>query len=218
MDADGSRWLLGDAQGKLSLLVLSHDGPRVLSLALEPLGTISAPETLTYLDSGVIHVGSCSGQTSCFVSQAVWNVWEMTGAAGHHFSPRDADLPGLGRHPCRLLLWSVGVRVHFLGSARGTQWMWSPWPLACWLYVVWKLGGRSEVVRDVTSTISALEVLAYLDSGVIHVGSCSGRDNHGRSCMHAGCNQQAPWQIRTTKLMRLCEGWWALRHYLARQL
>ena len=61
MDADGSRWLLADHLGSLSLLVLSHDGPRVLSLALEPLGTVSAPVTLTYLDSGVIYVGSCSG-------------------------------------------------------------------------------------------------------------------------------------------------------------
>ena len=64
VDADGSRWLLADHLGSLSLLVLSHDGPRVLSLALEPLGTVSAPVTLTYLDSGVIYVGSCSG-TCC---------------------------------------------------------------------------------------------------------------------------------------------------------
>ena len=61
VDTDGSRWLLGDHLGNLSLLVLNHDGPRVLSLALEPLGTVSAAVTLTYLDSGVIYVGSCSG-------------------------------------------------------------------------------------------------------------------------------------------------------------
>ena len=61
VDEDGSRWLLGDHTGTLSLLVLSHDGQAVRGLSLERLGTISAPSTLTYLDNGVIHVGSCSG-------------------------------------------------------------------------------------------------------------------------------------------------------------
>lgn len=61
VDDDGSRWLVGDHTGQLSLLVLSHDGQAVRGLSLERLGLVSPPSTLTYLDNGVIHVGSCSG-------------------------------------------------------------------------------------------------------------------------------------------------------------
>lgn len=56
VDADGSRYLLGDSLGKLHMLVLRHDSQRVVGLKLEALGRISAPSTLSYLDSGVVFV------------------------------------------------------------------------------------------------------------------------------------------------------------------
>ena len=56
VDPDGSRYLLGDSLGKLHMLVLSHDSQRVVGLKLEALGRISAPSTLSYLDSGVVFV------------------------------------------------------------------------------------------------------------------------------------------------------------------
>jgi len=54
VDPDGSRYLLGDTLG--NLLVLSHDSQRVVGLKLEALGRISAPSTISYLDSGVVFV------------------------------------------------------------------------------------------------------------------------------------------------------------------
>ena len=56
VDPDGSRYLLGDSLGSLHMLVLSHDSQRVVGLKLEALGRISAPSTLSYLDSGVVFV------------------------------------------------------------------------------------------------------------------------------------------------------------------
>ena len=40
-----------------------HDGRAVVGLKLENLGRTSAPSTLTYLDNGVVFVGSCSGDS-----------------------------------------------------------------------------------------------------------------------------------------------------------
>lgn len=56
VDPDGSRYLLGDTLGNLHMLVLSHDSQRVVGLKLEALGRISAPSSLSYLDSGVVFV------------------------------------------------------------------------------------------------------------------------------------------------------------------
>ena len=58
VDDDGSRWLVGDAGGSLSLLALSHAGGVVSGLRLERLGPIPAPSALAYLDNGVVYVGS----------------------------------------------------------------------------------------------------------------------------------------------------------------
>ena len=58
MDIDGSRYLLGDEVGGLHMLVLVHDGEKVVGLKLEALGRTSAPSTISYLDSGVVFVVS----------------------------------------------------------------------------------------------------------------------------------------------------------------
>ena len=63
MDEDGSRYLLGDHLGNLLLLVLQHDGSHVVGLKTEPLGCISAPSTISYLDNGVVYVGSSFGDS-----------------------------------------------------------------------------------------------------------------------------------------------------------
>jgi DNA damage-binding protein 1 len=63
VDEDGSRYLLGDHVGNLYLLVLQHDGEHVAALKVEPLGRTSAPSTLTYLDNGVVYVGSSFGDS-----------------------------------------------------------------------------------------------------------------------------------------------------------
>lgn len=63
IDDDGSRYLLGDHLGQLYLLALLHDDKSVLSLQLEPLGRISPPATLSYLDNGVVFVGSVAGDS-----------------------------------------------------------------------------------------------------------------------------------------------------------
>ena len=63
IDEDGSRYLLGDFQGRLYMLALTHDGTSVLELQLEPLGRITPPATLTYLDNRVVFVGCTCGDS-----------------------------------------------------------------------------------------------------------------------------------------------------------
>ena len=63
VDEDGSRYLLGDIAGNLYLLVLTHDGHRVLGLKLQTLGRTSAASTIAYLDNAVVYVGSATGDS-----------------------------------------------------------------------------------------------------------------------------------------------------------
>lgn len=64
VDADGSRVLLGDMFGALSLLVVAHDGAgRVSGLRIEHLGHVTSPSCLAYLDSGLTFVGSEGGDS-----------------------------------------------------------------------------------------------------------------------------------------------------------
>ena len=80
VDEDGSRFLLGDYLGNLYLLLLLRDGAGassgggsgsgggsagggVSALKLEPLGRTPAAATISYLDSGVVFVGSSFGDS-----------------------------------------------------------------------------------------------------------------------------------------------------------
>ncbi|KAF2077319.1 hypothetical protein CYY_001385 [Polysphondylium violaceum] len=63
VDKDGSRFLFGDNQGKVSVLLLQHDGKIVSDLKWEMLGRTSIPSCISYLDSGVVYVGSTSGDS-----------------------------------------------------------------------------------------------------------------------------------------------------------
>lgn len=63
VDPDGSRYLLSDHTGVLHLLVITHDKERVLGLKIEQLGETSAASTLSYLDNGVVFVGSSYGDS-----------------------------------------------------------------------------------------------------------------------------------------------------------
>lgn len=61
---DGSRFLLADHRGVLSVVVL-RTGPshEVLSLVIDTLGTTSIAENLTYLGDGLVFVGSIFGDS-----------------------------------------------------------------------------------------------------------------------------------------------------------
>ena len=63
IDPDGSRYLLGDHDGTLYLLVILHDGKKVKELKIERLGETSIPSTLSYLDNGVVFVGRAYGDS-----------------------------------------------------------------------------------------------------------------------------------------------------------
>lgn len=68
VDANGSRYLLGDMSGRLFLLLLEKEEKidgclTVRDLKLELLGEITIPECLTYLDNGVVYVGSRLGDS-----------------------------------------------------------------------------------------------------------------------------------------------------------
>lgn len=63
VDPDGSRYLLSDITGTLHLLVLVHENQKVVALKLEELGKTSVATTLSYLDNGVVFVGSSFGDS-----------------------------------------------------------------------------------------------------------------------------------------------------------
>eukprot|EP00741_Cyanophora_paradoxa_P005067 tig00000851_g4909.t1 len=63
VDPDGSRILLGDHNGSMCVLVLQHDDSKVADIKLELLGETSIPSTITYLDNGVVFVGSSFGDS-----------------------------------------------------------------------------------------------------------------------------------------------------------
>ena len=58
-----------------------HDGRAVVGLKLENLGRTSAPSTLTYLDNGVVFVGSRSGDSQArraapaLPAKGAWLAW-----------------------------------------------------------------------------------------------------------------------------------------------
>ncbi|KAL2558539.1 DNA damage-binding protein 1 [Forsythia ovata] len=63
VDANGSRYLLGDHNGFLHLLVITHEKEKVTGLKIELLGETSIASTFSYLDNGVVFVGSSSGDS-----------------------------------------------------------------------------------------------------------------------------------------------------------
>ncbi|XP_067012933.1 DNA damage-binding protein 1 [Anabrus simplex] len=68
VDSNGSRYLLGDMAGHLFMLLLETeekmDGTLVVKdLKVELLGEISVPECITYLDNGVLFIGSRLGDS-----------------------------------------------------------------------------------------------------------------------------------------------------------
>ncbi|TMW57264.1 hypothetical protein Poli38472_003189 [Pythium oligandrum] len=63
VDADGSRFLLADQYGALSVVSLQHNGMDVTGLYLEMLGETSVASCLSYLDNGVVFVGSSFGDS-----------------------------------------------------------------------------------------------------------------------------------------------------------
>jgi len=63
VDPDGSRFLLGDQNGCLYVLLLHHDENKITDLKLELLGETSIPSTISYLDNGVLFAGSTYGDS-----------------------------------------------------------------------------------------------------------------------------------------------------------
>ena len=72
LDADGTRFLLGDSAGRLLVVVLAArkatEGQNkgqmeVVNIMVDYVGTASVAESLTYLDNGVVFVGSAYGDS-----------------------------------------------------------------------------------------------------------------------------------------------------------
>ncbi|XP_062160376.1 DNA damage-binding protein 1-like isoform X2 [Alnus glutinosa] len=66
VDADGSRYLLGDHAGLLHLLVIAHEKEKVKGLKIELLGETSIASTvsyLSYLDNAFVYIGSSYGDS-----------------------------------------------------------------------------------------------------------------------------------------------------------
>lgn len=60
---DGSRFLLADQYGSLYVVALQTEGKEVLDVYLEVLGQTSIASCLSYLDNGVVFVGSTFGDS-----------------------------------------------------------------------------------------------------------------------------------------------------------
>lgn len=63
VDSDGSRYLLGDYNGLLQLLVITHEKEKVTGLKIELLGETSIASTISYLDNAVVYIGSSYGDS-----------------------------------------------------------------------------------------------------------------------------------------------------------
>lgn len=63
VDKDGSRFLLADQYGTLSVVALQLSGKDVTGVHLEALGETSIASCLAYLDNGVVFVGSAYGDS-----------------------------------------------------------------------------------------------------------------------------------------------------------
>ncbi|XP_022762655.1 DNA damage-binding protein 1a-like [Durio zibethinus] len=63
VDADGSRYLLGDHAGLLHLLVIIHEKEKVTGLKIELLGETSIASTISYLDNAFVFIGSSYGDS-----------------------------------------------------------------------------------------------------------------------------------------------------------
>jgi len=60
IDFNGLRFLLSDSIGMLYLLMVQKDVDGLLSMSIEPLGHLSPASSLTYLDNGIVFVGSAA--------------------------------------------------------------------------------------------------------------------------------------------------------------
>lgn len=63
IDADGSRYLLGDAHGSLLLLSLHKEHNQMSGLSIDILGSTSIATALCYLDNGIVFVASHCGDS-----------------------------------------------------------------------------------------------------------------------------------------------------------
>ena len=59
----------GDQDGVLRMLVLIREGNQVKDIRLETLGHTSAPSTISYLDDGVVFIGSLFGDSQVSLSK-----------------------------------------------------------------------------------------------------------------------------------------------------
>ncbi|GKE14731.1 DNA damage-binding protein 1, partial [Tanacetum coccineum] len=74
VDADGSRYLLGDHSGLLHLLVIVHEKEKVTGLKIEHLGETSIASTISYLDNAFVYVGSSFGDSQLVASASKLNL------------------------------------------------------------------------------------------------------------------------------------------------
>jgi len=63
IDDDGSRYLIGDHAGRLSILALERKGDEVIALTVSLLGVTSLASTISYIDNGYVYVGSAVGDS-----------------------------------------------------------------------------------------------------------------------------------------------------------
>jgi len=63
IDPDGTRHLLADWVGQIYVCVLIHDGAQITGIKVERVGEANCASTLSYLDNGVVYLGSSGGDS-----------------------------------------------------------------------------------------------------------------------------------------------------------
>ncbi|KAF1772263.1 HAD-like domain [Phytophthora cactorum] len=118
VDKDGSRFLLADQYGTLSVVALQHTGKEVSGVHLEVLGETNIASCLSYLDNGVVFIGSTFGD-----SQLV----KLTQTATRTDRPRQivtcsgADKDGT----LRVIRNGIGINEQASAELPGIKGMWS---------------------------------------------------------------------------------------------
>ncbi len=80
VDSNGSRYLLGDMSGRLFMLLLEREDKMdgtisVKDLKVELLGETTIAECITYLDNGVVYIGSRLGDSQLIKVTMAFQLW-----------------------------------------------------------------------------------------------------------------------------------------------
>ncbi|KAL3498131.1 hypothetical protein ACH5RR_040863 [Cinchona calisaya] len=86
VDCDSSLYLLGDHNGLLRLLMITHEKEKVTALKIENLGTTSIASTISCLNDAFVYIGSSYGDSQDRVAvQGIKGMWSLRSATNDFY-------------------------------------------------------------------------------------------------------------------------------------